>query len=247
MILSLTKKFLYIHIPKTGGISISTSLQAFDSLWNRSRAEKLIEKLSRQNYIVRKRSWLGQLQSLARIYSGHQRLDDVHRAIPQDIYQQLFRFAFVRNPYAIAVSAFHFIKGCKSHHQYPLVNKYQSFSSLVKDGWQIPNFNQVDYIRNDFGQFDMHFVGRLETIKDDFDLVKNKLNLGNITLEHLNSTDTDHWREYYDNETYDIITKRYEKDLKFLGYQFDSFDDDLSIIPARKICEPDKIKIHIPL
>lgn len=58
-------------------------------------------------------NWIGRLQSITQLYAGHQKLSDVHRIMPEEIYRDLFRFAFVRNPYALVVSVFNFGKQWK--------------------------------------------------------------------------------------------------------------------------------------
>ncbi len=49
---------------------------------------------------------------------------------------------------------------------------------------------------------------------------------GNLTLQHENKTASDHkqldYRKFYSNETHDIVSEVYKRDIELLGYNFDN-------------------------
>lgn len=67
---------------------------------------------------------------------------------------------------------------------------------------------------------ELDFIGKFETFNEDFSLLNNKLNLKGA-LPHLNkSNNRDEYGKYYNNETFYIVTKMYQKDLDNFGYKF---------------------------
>jgi len=247
MIYSQEKKFLYIHIPKTAGTSISAALKPYDTEFRKPIIAGLIEKVSRQNLRVFQNNWMGRLQSITQLYAGHQKLSDVHRIMPEDIYRNLFRFTFVRNPYAQVVSVFNFVRNCQGHHLHSLCVNYTSFAEFAKSGWRIPDYNQVDYLKNCHSKFDMNYVGRVEDIENDINNIRDKLNLSKSLIPHLNTSSAGNWKEDYDEETFEIVTKRYKKDLQFLGYDFHSYSNDRANLPIGTVVRPADYDVVIPL
>ena len=65
------------------------------------------------------------------------------------------------------------------------------------------------------------FVGRVENLQHDFDALCDKLGLERMKMPHLNATRHHHWREYYDDESRDIIAEKYARDIEIFGYTFD--------------------------
>ena len=94
MLLSHQKKFLFIHIAKTGGTSVRAALQKhrwrdpyYAPIWIASKLSGLVKhevgiKLPR-----------------------HAKAITAKEMLPHDFYESLFKFAFVRNPWDLQVSS----------------------------------------------------------------------------------------------------------------------------------------------
>lgn len=96
-----------------------------------------------------------------------------------------------------------------------------------------------------FGRKKNDFSGKIENIKEDFEYIKNRLNLP-YDLPHKNKTEYTktspntfdiHWskltpsqlksinqypkyHEFYTEELMELVKKRYKKDFKIFGYEF---------------------------
>ena len=63
------------------------------------------------------------------------------------------------------------------------------------------------------------FVGRFETLNDDIKLLSKKLNL-NIKLNHYNSSNKEEYTNIYTGEMIKIVANVYQKDLSIFNYKF---------------------------
>ncbi len=81
------------------------------------------------------------------------------------------------------------------------------------------------------------FIGRFETLVEDFALVSTKITGNPLKLPHKNKTgkqtlreriknlgsdeNSGHYNQYYDQQSRDFVAKIYKKDIELFGYEFD--------------------------
>ncbi len=81
--------------------------------------------------------------------------------------------------------------------------------------------NQLDYLVDEEGKIIVDFVGKFESLGDDFNQLKNNLNLSHLELPHItHKSKHNNYREYYNDETSEIVKQRYHKDIEFFNYTF---------------------------
>jgi len=164
--------------------------------------------------------------------------------------QDYFVFSFVRNPFDRLVSRYIHLKYCFADltPQKPKTlvvgpwarrsfNVFFSKLNLSKDieNYTFENFvkfsNEVDddhwmaqidllekYSNLKINDFD--FIGKFEHLQQDFNIVCDKTGLPPQQLPHKNKTKHQHYTDYYDDETREIVAEKYAKDIEYFGYEF---------------------------
>lgn len=211
MLLSQDNKFLFVHIPKTAGTSIRNSLKpyAVDPMmfWE----NRLLSRIGIHVNVVspwrRKR------------FRPHSTAGHIRQHLPSDVYESLFKFAFVRNPWDLLVSLYNFIPS-RPGHRYSDAVKKMSFAEFV-DAWtQRPEISQAQWLRGDTGELIVDCVGYFETVGSDFSAICGRLGI-NCGLPKHNQSKHSNYQTYYTNEVRDLVQTRLADDIEFLGYTFD--------------------------
>lgn len=163
----------------------------------------------------------------------------VQGEVPQ-AWQHCFKFAFVRNPFDRLISAWKmFTTGMEnSRWQYPEDGNpnlsLRQFLEIAMDD-SIPFDTAPEEVGKSFEIKLRHhalpqthpfyclehatFTGRFESMKEDFQKVCKRLNLDG-DLPHMNKTDRDDYRQYFDETTKAMASRFYEKDIRQLNYSF---------------------------
>lgn len=161
-------------------------------------------------------------------------------------YADYFKFAFVRNPWARAVSAYkskigrpsspstdRFISSCAG---LELGMPFDAFvdwllSDLGKDGVVDRHFcSQWLFVAKPDGSIAVDFVGRYERLQDDFNAILDQIGLETVALPLLNSRadhgikykpeeNNSYWRSFYDSELAEKVRVRYRADVSMFGYE----------------------------
>jgi hypothetical protein len=80
---------------------------------------------------------------------------------------------------------------------------------------------QTYWLKNFRGHVDLDFIGRFENLQNDFETVKNALNVPELELPHLVNGGYDTYREAYDSHSIDVIANFYRDEIKLFGYKFE--------------------------
>jgi chondroitin 4-sulfotransferase 11 len=163
--------------------------------------------------------------------SRHLPWTEYHRANPGK-FRRYFKFAFVRNPWDRLVSTYFFLQSGGLNEQDQawsnrVLPAYQDFDSFVK-GWLTPknikswvHFRpQHEFICDQNGRNMMDFTGRLENMQEDFKVVAKRVGCTR-ELAKVNTGERGHYRDYYSNETRNIVANIYARDIALLDYAYD--------------------------
>jgi hypothetical protein len=150
---------------------------------------------------------------------------DVRNKLPEEIYNSLFKFAFVRNPWDWRVSLYFYIQR-RPRHKFYNITSCMSFSDFVE--WDVLRKppRQVDFICDGDANIIIDYVGKFENVNDDFEIIRNKLSIPNLKtmLPQINvSTNREFrdYRKYYNNETKNLIAEYFRDDIERFGYKFE--------------------------
>lgn len=181
------QNFAFVHITKTGGMSIRKALH---------------------------------------VRGPHRTALELRAELGEKLWSRKFSFAFVRNPWDRAVSHYHYGMTTSNH---VLSANPIAFNAWVKRVYRdndpiysvpaISYLQQYDWLADKQGQIIVDFVGRFEQLPRDFEVVCKQINR-TVVLPHLNSSEHQHYRTYYDAETRQIVGDWFNKDIAYFGYQF---------------------------
>ncbi len=202
--ISIQKQFLFIHVPKTGGNSIQNVLKCYseDEIVINGTHQDGIERFGLRNprYEVSKHSPLSQYQSV----------------MEPDIFNALFKFAVIRNPWDMLVS-FYF-----SPHGGVQEWNRDGFLNLVKNiptmRYFITGLHSRPQQRLDS---DTDFLMRFERLDQDFKFVCEKIGIPHVQLPHRNKSERAHYSNYYDEELKEVVRNKFREEIAFGEYRFE--------------------------
>lgn len=210
MLISASKKFIFIHVYKTAGTSIQKSLQDY------CLPPKLI------THPIKRLKYEANHFSVPKSdnFRGHISASELRKRLPSSVFENFFKFAFVRNPWDWQVSLYHYAKQSPTHHQHELVNKLGSFESYIH--WRVNNdcHLQREYLfENDRCLVD--FIGKMENLQTDMATICEKLQIPKLSLPHTNKSKRKHYSEYYNQRTRQLLAKYFAEDIETFQYTFE--------------------------
>jgi hypothetical protein len=226
MILSPGRKYLFIHIPKTGGTSLALALEA------RAMADDMMlgdtPKAKNRRRRLQGRTTAGRLWK-------HSTLADIAGLIPEDELRALFTFTLVRNPWDRAVSYYHWLRQQCFDHPAVLRSKALEFGDFILTPEVLQSFERQSassYMRHRDGSVQCQLYIRIEHFAQDaaplFDHLGFPLDL---TVENRSARARD-WRDYYDSKTQAAIAAACAEENARFEYSFNDFD--LALEQARQ-------------
>jgi hypothetical protein len=216
-VISTKHRFLFIHIPKVAGMSVNAALEQATY----GRARRFISKAAQR--VGRDTGWkVSWPLGLVNVYPPHLTALDWNKRLSPAVFDSMYKFAFVRNPWDWQVSLYHYILQDPKHHQNALLKSLGSFGQYlewrVTDGLEL----QKSYLTDETGRFLVNFVGRYERLADDFQHVCRVLNLKGIGLPHINASSHRDYRTYYNARGRKLVEEHFQDDIATFGYTFDS-------------------------
>ena len=142
-----------------------------------------------------------------------------------------YAFTFVRNPWARTVSGW--VSKFEQYHdpkhpdlpgiRDPELSLDTTFEEYVEFVYKTPDSRADCHFKS------MHsfipsvniYVGRVEKLKEDFDVIRTNLGLPLLDIPRENKTARLPWREYYSERLKEMVAERYTKDIELYGYTFD--------------------------
>ena len=146
----------------------------------------------------------------------HFSVDQYIKKYGESIWESYFTFSFVRNPWDRVISWISYRDKRR--------NLYggQINPAIIKKEVNSEFFSKNSYynLLSLDGDFGIDFIGKFENLQEDFNTVCIKIGIPPQELPRKNKTKHRHYTEYYDDETREIVAKKYAKDIEYFGYKF---------------------------
>ena len=211
MIISHRHKFIFFACGKTGTHSVESIMEKYHD------GEEIILKVDQE------------LEKLRRQYSKPFTLKHVRPAFVRDlidpgIWNNYFKFVFVRNPWDWVLSNYSF------NHKHLAQFVYRFDPVHVEVVWNLmkihnqslytESYYQHTFVVDQNGERLVDYFGKMENFQEDFNQICSKIGIETEILEKRNPSDHSHYREIYSEEAKNLVSKLYREDIEILGYSF---------------------------
>jgi len=220
MIINNTYKFIFVHIPKNAGTSLTKFFSQFTN-WRDIEIGATRYGIMCQK-VYRERFGLGK----------HSTIKEIAKVVGEEVYKTYYKFAFVRNPYARTYSIYNFLKkwdGLPTKWR-EIINQFSSFEEFVLSGILkkekgpdrlfMPQVFWVEY----GDTMGVDFIGKVEYLERDLEKLLNFLDLSisDIEIPRLNvSTTSINEQDFSNPKVIDFIYQNYRKDFETFNYSKD--------------------------
>lgn len=227
MIISYKHNFIFLKTRKSGSSSIQYALAAVCGSNDIIVGDDTIQGTNVDTNIQ---------HSFTR--DSHVSVRQLKLAMTQEKWASFFKFAFVRNPWDLVVSRYHWEKkgiGCSisnfrewlPDYVNPQFNELElnSQSNILQPIWE----SGGGYIKDlqsqfvlDQGQIVLQFIGKYENLQEDFDAVSKMLKIETPQLPRLKAgfRKPISYRDYYDERSRRFVEDAFATDIAILGYEF---------------------------
>ncbi len=205
--LSISKNFLFIHIPKTGGNSVQSILIDYSE-------DELTTKIKRKKQRLSQGAGqrFGVYNALYDIDKKHFPLLGYKSKLEENLYSQLFKFTIVRNPWDRMIS-FYF-----SPHMQRECWVKGDFIKMLDKVKPVNYFIRSEEVGGIYDEMDM--VLRFENLHQDFSELCDALSLPRISLPHINRSSREHYSAYYDDETREMVFEKFQEEINAGKYVY---------------------------
>ena len=231
MIISLEPAFVFVHVPKTGGRSISRALQRFvpdtgdirPDIFDPFKKQALEANPDHQG-----------LFGPAHFAAAHLR-DNV---TGREFWQKALTFAIVRNPWDRLVSFFSWLQHSNTRETRQYFKDHYTFHDYLRwlndhqDPWLNENYgyawqpgrqSQVSYVTDETGII-VDFIGRFESLQEEFNFLCNKLGIPCVILTRAHQTRAlaqhQQYAKWFTLKDRELISPMIKEDTTFFKYEF---------------------------
>jgi len=217
VLLSIKYNFLFVHIAKTGGTSVRTALAPLR--WK--------DPLYIPQFIASRLSHATG-HRIASKFPRHAKIIAAKEMLPNELFEKLFKFAFVRNPWDLQVSSWHHLRRERPR----LVQDIPDFASFIR--WKLDPKRpyqyhidtsierQTDYLKDLDGTILVDFIGRYENLQEDYEEACRRIGIKARPLPHKRQAlDRKDYRSYYDDKLALMVMEYFKPDIEEFGYTFD--------------------------
>ena len=215
MIISPGRKYIFVHIPKTGGTSLALALEA------RAMADDIL--IGDTPKAVKRRARVKKLQGERRL-SKHSTLAEVEGLPGVGPLEDYLVVTLIRNPWDRMVSYYHWLRGQTFAHRAVELAKANGFSAFLSHPEMALSLKAERYGRYVENSADSEinplFID-LKKSKNEISKLEHHLGFP-LDLPRVNASGRDpDWRRYYSDADAALVGQLYAEDIARFGYHFD--------------------------
>ncbi|HXP92096.1 MAG TPA: sulfotransferase family 2 domain-containing protein [Candidatus Binatia bacterium] len=227
MPISHSHKFIYIHIGKIAGSSMMQAFAeagvTFDPISSATFLDVIANRPDR-DYLF------GRWRKLFPLHGTEYPIQHLQAfllkpLIPPEIWDSYYKFSFVRNPWDFMVSTYFYVQQIidlvKQSH--PVVYEIvlgKSFKEFLTEAWPKIKTDYKSFLTDDNGRVLLDYIGRHERLDDDYAFLCARLGIPHKALPHANVSEHENYRQYYDEETIEIVRRSFATEIEMFGYEF---------------------------
>lgn len=213
--------FLFVHIPKTAGNAIQNVLREYSE----ARVEADADHLDGEHRFGVTDEKYGTTK--------HSPISEYQAAIEPEVYERLFKFAVIRNPWDRMISAYF------SPHRGDVEWRPEAFREFVQDQPPLRYYiDTLDFKGRLAGKIarvspggaqlvkplgeDLDFVFRFENLNEGFQRLCDHIGIPKQSLPVRNESNRDHYSAYYTAELRGLVGRRFAEEIRFGDYHFEA-------------------------
>lgn len=219
MIISHARRYIFVHIPKTGGTALSLALEA-----RAAKDDILIGDTPKAR--ARKERLRG-VKTAGRLWK-HSTLADVAGLVSDEEVAGFFTLTLVRNPWDRLVSYYHWLRGQGFAHPAVGLAKALEFGAFLRHPQTRASLQMWPYgayLRDREGVERCSLFARLEHLRADLAPFEAHLGFRVTPFARVNeSVRVQDWRRYYTKADAALVAEVCAEDIARFAYGFDDAD-----------------------
>ena len=216
MIISRGRRFIFVHIPKTGGTSMALALER--------RAMKDDILIGDTPKARARRGRLRGVSTQGRLWK-HSTLADIAGLVTDAEIESFFTFTLVRNPWDRVVSYYHWLRGQAFAHPAVGLAKSLDFPGFLnhpQTRTALSLWPASAYMRDRHGTERASLFLRLEHLPEDLPRLEAHLGFRFSPLPRSNDSAREaDWRLYYRDADAALVGQLCAEDIERFGYRYD--------------------------
>lgn len=197
-VISHQKKFIFIHNYKVAGTSMRSALTQYQPLWLRSKVTQYLKN----KYIMR----------------PHIKAAELKQRVPDKVFDEYYKFGFVRNPWDWQVSLFEYMRQDHRHFQHELALSFKDFDEYLD--WRVNEdlHLQKSFFYDNDNNMIMSKIYKFEELDDAVKDLNETLDLA-IEMPHKNKSSRKKTKDYYNDKNSKLIEEAFAEDIRLFDYK----------------------------
>ena len=214
MPISHKHKCIFVHIPKCAGSSIESVLGMHGDIEHIGLKPYLNQELNHDTLFGKG--------------AQHYPLTKLREVLSEDIFQDYFKFSFVRNPWDRFISHVAWSKGIWNGQHTVTHNDVELALSKLKTTSEAELSNHLQpqwkFLCDVNGNIACDYIGRFESLNKDWAYLTKELNLNQPLPKRMVSYHK-HYSTYLNDHQVDFLANYYKQDIELFKYKFERLSD----------------------